>query len=339
MCRLVQQQIDRDAEVDLPALLKRSLDADAALTRILELLQHKVSYDDVDVKIEERYMEILLYLQQVLKATEGDDEDVRKETSDLRTALSEMRANKADRGDMVQLRAQLASQLGDATRGLSAEQVQAELLERPRRAEVFTLLRDKASYAEVKHIANQAAHRASSSEGDAYASPRRLAQSSSANHIDLVQHPQQQQRAGARSTRRDLGPERACASSRGYGDVWRPGSSPTQSSASLTGRIPGEHCLSCETLINANALRTKFKTRGGGFQVHAPLGQLQRKPELQSADDLALARLGPSAHAIRPLPTTTNPPIPPGYQPIIPTNVSTDIHHNLPLNLPPVAQP
>ena len=51
---------------------------------ILNQLKYKVSYEDVDVKVEARFGEILVYLQSALHATEADDDDVREKTSQLR---------------------------------------------------------------------------------------------------------------------------------------------------------------------------------------------------------------------------------------------------------------
>ncbi|KAH8059727.1 hypothetical protein JL721_9144 [Aureococcus anophagefferens] len=113
-------------------------------------LKCKVSYDDVDVQVEGRYAEILKYLQSTLRATEADDDDVRREAEELRLALNEMRMTKADRGDLAQLRAQVATQVDDAMGATEIEELRRDLDARPRRAELFELLTNKVSFSDLQ---------------------------------------------------------------------------------------------------------------------------------------------------------------------------------------------
>ena len=143
----VQAKIDADAECHLPSMLAAINEAEKQLIDILNQLKYKVSYEDVDVKVEARFVEILVYLQSALHATETDDDDVRRETSQLQRALNEMRMTKADRGDLAQILSQIASQEVDDT--MSANEImnfKHELDTRPKRAEMLDLLAKKTSF-------------------------------------------------------------------------------------------------------------------------------------------------------------------------------------------------
>ena len=113
-------------------------------------LKYKVSYEDVDVKVEARFGEILVYLQSALHATEADDDDVRRETSQLRRGLDEMRTIKADRGDLAQIRSQIASQVDDIMSANEIKNFKHELDTRPKRAEILDLLAKKTSFWDLK---------------------------------------------------------------------------------------------------------------------------------------------------------------------------------------------
>ena len=134
----VQAKIDANAECHLPSMLAAIDEAEKQLVDILNQLKYKVSYEDVDVKVEARFGEILVYLQSALHATEADDDDVRRETSQLRRGLDEMRTIKADRGDLAQIRSQIASQVDDIMSANEIKNFKHELDTRPKRAETVS---------------------------------------------------------------------------------------------------------------------------------------------------------------------------------------------------------
>ncbi len=146
----VQAKIDANAECHLPSMLAAIDEAEKQLVDILNQLKYKVSYEDVDVKVEARFGEILVYLQSALHATEADDDDVRRETSQLRRGLDEMRTIKADRGDLAQIRSQIASQVDDIMSANEIKNFKHELDTRPKRAEILDLLAKKTSFWDLK---------------------------------------------------------------------------------------------------------------------------------------------------------------------------------------------
>ena len=146
----VQAKIDANAECHLPSMLAAIDEAEKQLVDILNQLKYKVSYEDVDVKVEARFGEILVYLQSALHATEADDDDVRRETSQLRRGLDEMRTIKADRGDLAQIRSQIASQVDDIMSANEIKNFKHELDIRPKRAEILDLLAKKTSFWDLK---------------------------------------------------------------------------------------------------------------------------------------------------------------------------------------------
>ena len=70
--------------------------------------------------------------------------------AELRLALNEMRMTKADRGDLAQLRAQVATQVDDAMGATEIEDLRRDLDARPRRAELFELLTNKVSFSDLQ---------------------------------------------------------------------------------------------------------------------------------------------------------------------------------------------
>ncbi|KAJ1459776.1 hypothetical protein M885DRAFT_585699 [Pelagophyceae sp. CCMP2097] len=240
----VQAKMDADALVDLPTLYAAQQEATEALRQILEGMQSKVGYDDVDYKVEQRYKEILAYLEQALHTTEGDDEDVRKETADLRKTLSTFAATKADRNDVQALRSQVASAAEAQRRAFDAEALRRDLAARPLRTEMHLALLDRVTAADL--------HRALHPESDDGATERRQ-----------NGHDGDGQNGGAAMSR-TLSPHRAqkaAATCRHVADAARPGSAP--------------HCLSCDTpLINAAAQQQRVL--GGGYVVSlGALGQVR----------------------------------------------------------------
>mmetsp|Transcript_6680 Transcript_6680/g.21027 ORF Transcript_6680/g.21027 Transcript_6680/m.21027 type:complete len:514 (+) Transcript_6680:41-1582(+) len=146
----VQAKVDADAQCDLPSMLATLKEAETQLAKVLGQLKCKVSYEDVDVKIESRFNEILEYLQSTLHTTENDDDDIRRETNQLRCVINEVRIAKADRGDLAQLRCQMASQAVNPSAHDDFEHIRKELNDRPKRDEIFQLLSSKVSILDLK---------------------------------------------------------------------------------------------------------------------------------------------------------------------------------------------
>ena len=242
--------------------------AESQLLAILEQLKCKVSYDDVDVQVEGRYAEILKYLQSTLRATEADDDDVRREAAELRLALNEMRMTKADRGDLAQLRAQVATQVDDAMGATEIEDLRRDLDARPRRAELFELLTNKVSFSDLQRSIAKLEQRAP--PPPAAAPPRDDDDASTLKTADASDRSTRARKHAQQVLRVPRGPEDAAATARGYGDFKRPGSAPLDT-------LPPRACLSCEApLVNAAAkLKYQTKVLGAGFAVGAaPLGTL-----------------------------------------------------------------
>jgi len=146
----VQAKINADADCDIPGMLADLKQAEEQIKSILDRLQCKVSYDDLDSGIEKRYVEILSYLQSSLHVTEVDEKDLRRETNALQNALNEVRMSKADRGDLAQLRSQVASQESKALEAIEINALAEELELRPKRSEVHKLLASKVSFADLQ---------------------------------------------------------------------------------------------------------------------------------------------------------------------------------------------
>ena len=211
--------------------------AESQLLAILEQLKCKVSYDDVDVQVEGRYAEILKYLQSTLRATEADDDDVRREAAELRLALNEMRMTKADRGDLAQLRAQVATQVDDAMGATEIEDLRRDLDARPRRAELFELLTNKVSFSDLQRSIAKLEQRAP--PPPAAAPPRDDDDASTLKTADASDRSTRARKHAQQVLRVPRGPEDAAATARGYGDFKRPGSAPLDT-------LPPRACLSCE---------------------------------------------------------------------------------------------
>jgi len=217
----LQEKMDADSECDIPTMLADLRGAEMQLKIILGQLKSKVTYDDLSSNIEARYAEILAYLQSTLQATEGDDGDLRQETKILRHALNEMRMTKADRGDLAQLRAQIASHDSSAKEAAEIEAIKDELELRPKRSDVCKMLSSKVSFADLKLSPKLGASSGSSTEAGC---GHKGQMAKAKQHLDTQM------------------PNRACATACKYPD-WKRSNSESPCPA------PFQQCLSCEAVL------------------------------------------------------------------------------------------
>lgn len=228
----LQASIDADADCNLPCMLASLREAETDIINILKRLKCKVSYDDVDVKIEARFSEILLYLQTTLHTTEDDDDHVRRETSELRRGLNEMRMTKADRGDLAQLTAQIGSRSDDMS-------FKVELEERPKRTEILHLLTTKVSFADL----NRSLRNLDLPKPLHLLHEHTALEKNKANI--LCTEPEHMKHAKQRQRHLHVPmPDKACAATVGYGDFRKARSASLDDSA--------RQCLSCETPLTSH---------------------------------------------------------------------------------------